>query len=106
MTKLLTLPKSKTLLLFLILISLVFVYFFFFGNKVTKTYAAPQTVCFCHNLTHNPVTICTSNAGLINGHLAHVNSGTDSLGVCPTKTPAPSSTPTASPTATPTASPT
>ena len=52
-----------------------------------------QTVCFCHNLAHNPHTICTNNEGLINGHMAHVESGFDSLGECTVPTPTPSPTP-------------
>lgn len=41
-----------------------------------------EKVCFCHNVEHNPHTICTDNQGLINGHYAHVNNGTDYLGEC------------------------
>ena len=44
---------------------------------------AADNVCFCHNLTNNPITICTDNEGLINGHQGHVDNGTDSLGECP-----------------------
>lgn len=44
-------------------------------------------VCFCHNVNHNPHTICTANQALINAHMAHVNGENpgveDSLGVCP-----------------------
>lgn len=43
---------------------------------------AVQQVCFCHNVNHNPHTICTSNQGQINGHLSHVNNGEDNLGPC------------------------
>jgi len=53
--------------------------------------ANPDKVCFCHNITHNPVTLCTSQQGLINGHMKHVNGEVpdveDSLGECPDETP-------------------
>ncbi|OGK55807.1 hypothetical protein A3J15_03855 [Candidatus Roizmanbacteria bacterium RIFCSPLOWO2_02_FULL_38_10] len=42
-----------------------------------------ETVCFCHNVLHNPVTICTDDDGLIQGHTAHVQNGSDILGECP-----------------------
>lgn len=41
-----------------------------------------ETVCFCHNVEHNPHTICTNVQGLINGHMAHVQTGFDTLGQC------------------------
>jgi hypothetical protein len=41
-----------------------------------------ETVCFCHNINNNPVTICTDNEGLINGHMGHVENGDDTLGIC------------------------
>lgn len=47
----------------------------------SRTYAADQ-VCFCHNIQNNPVTVCTDNQGLINGHSGHVESGMDILGRC------------------------
>jgi hypothetical protein len=91
-------------------------------NFLTPAQAAPQKVCFCHNVLHNPVTICTADQGLIQGHLGHVRNGEDTLGAClvspsptvsptgsplPTSTASPTSSPTASPSATafPTASP-
>ena len=52
------------------------------GYSAKSTYAA-DNVCFCHNLANNPITICTDNQGLINGHNGHVENGTDSLGECP-----------------------
>lgn len=48
-------------------------------------------VCFCHNVNHNPHTICTDDDGKINGHNNHVNNGEDYLGECeeePTGVPA------------------
>jgi len=45
-----------------------------------------EKVCFCHNLTHNPHTICTANEALINAHMDHVNGEVpgveDALGEC------------------------
>ncbi len=44
-------------------------------------------VCFCHNINHNPHTICTANQALIHAHMAHVDGEVpgveDALGVCP-----------------------
>lgn len=56
-----------------------------------KLAVAGEQVCFCHNVNHNPHTICTSNQGQINGHTTHVNNGTDTFGACvaPTATPIP-----------------
>lgn len=59
-------------------------------------------VCFCHNVTHHPHTICTSDEGLINGHMKHVNGEVpgvvDTLGPCeveasPSPTPEPTDEP-------------
>lgn len=79
-----------------------------FLTTAVRSYAQPNEVCFCHNLVNNPITICTSNAGLINGHQGHVVNGTDSLGQCPgpTATNTPTNTPTSTPTNTPTSTPT
>ena len=58
-----------------------------------------EETCFCHNVNHNPHTICTDDQGWINGHLGHVNNGTDTLGECvaPTVTPTPTVTPSPTP---------
>ncbi len=79
-----------------------------FLTTAVRSYAQPNEVCFCHNAINNPVTICTSDAGLINGHTAHVINGSDSLGQCPgpTVTSTPTNTPTNTPTLTPTNTPT
>lgn len=90
-----------------------FVFYFWRVGNAGATVQIEQNVCFCHNVNNNPHTICTSNQGLINGHLGHVNNGLDYVGACvvtptptatatPTSTPTPSPTPTLSPTATPT----
>jgi len=55
-------------------------------------------VCFCHNITHHPQTICTSDEGLINGHMKHVNGEVpgvqDTLGKCEVEaTPTPTDEP-------------
>lgn len=71
----------------------------------TSSVSAVAQTCFCHNVLHNPHTICTSNQGLISGHMAHVQSGFDSLGICPTPTPTGSPSGSPSPTPTPTGSP-
>ncbi len=46
-----------------------------------------EKVCFCHNINHNPHTICTANQALIHAHMAHVDGEVpgveDALGVCP-----------------------
>lgn len=60
--------------------SLIFVLFFLVF--ATPAMAQSETVCFCHNVKNNPVTICTDNNGLINGHTNHVESGDDTLGPC------------------------
>lgn len=41
-----------------------------------------EEVCFCHNINNNPITVCTSTEGLINGHMGHVENGSDTLGIC------------------------
>lgn len=69
---------------------------------VTQVHAKTE-VCFCHNVNHNPHTICTDNQGKINGHNSHVNNGEDTAGACvaPTATPTPTvivEEPTATPT--------
>lgn len=63
-----------------------------------------EEVCFCHNIPHNPHTICTDVNGLINGHTAHVGTGFDTLGECAEElaTPSPSVEPEPSPTPEPT----
>lgn len=78
------------------------------SGLLVRVVTAQQEICFCHNIVNNPVTICTDNQGLINGHMGHVNNGTDTLGECPapTPTPTPTTTPTVTPTTTPTTSPT
>ena len=58
----------------------------------------PEKVCFCHNVNHNPHTICTSNEALIHAHMDHVNGETpgvqDALGECEEEaSPAPSEEP-------------
>lgn len=58
-----------------------------------------ETVCFCHNLSNNPHTICTSNNALKVGHSLHVAQGNDSFGECQV---VPTVTPTQTPTPTPT----
>jgi hypothetical protein len=72
--------------LFILVLLLAFV-----GLLVAKTsYSEAHTeVCFCHNVNHNPHTICTSNQGLINGHMNHVRNGEDTLGPCPQPSPTP-----------------
>jgi len=45
-------------------------------------FASNTMVCFCHNVNHNPHTICTSVQGQINGHQNHVNNGEDIEGPC------------------------
>lgn len=77
----------------------------FLGGGAIAPVRAQQEVCFCHNVLHNPHTICTSNQGRINGHLGHVNNGTDTAGECPVSTPTATPTPTPSATVTPTTSP-
>ncbi len=46
-----------------------------------------EKVCFCHNINHNPHTICTAKPALIHAHMRHVDGEVpgvqDSLGVCP-----------------------
>jgi len=76
----------------------------FIGLTLKNYVFANRRVCFCHNLPHNPHTICTSNQGLINGHTAHVAIGFDSLGSCQNITPTnePIVTPTENPNPTPT----
>ncbi|HKX11728.1 MAG TPA: hypothetical protein VJP40_01155 [bacterium] len=44
--------------------------------------AASDRVCFCHNVNHNPVDICTDNNALIEGHGNHVEKGDDLFGRC------------------------
>lgn len=44
--------------------------------------AASDRVCFCHNVNHNPVDICTDNNALIEGHGNHVEKGADHFGRC------------------------
>jgi len=45
-----------------------------------------EKVCFCHNINHNPHTICTANQALVNAHMDHVDGNVpgvlDSLGEC------------------------
>lgn len=58
----------------------------------------PEKVCFCHNVNHNPHTICTADEALVNAHMAHVNGETpgvqDALGECEEEAPpAPSEEP-------------
>ncbi|MDL1870811.1 hypothetical protein FBR05_01240 [Deltaproteobacteria bacterium PRO3] len=55
-----------------------------------------EKVCFCHNVNHNPHTICTANPALIQAHMDHVNGEVpgvmDSLGECESE-PDPSDVP-------------
>ena len=75
---------------------------FLSSASVSPKAKATVEVCFCHNINNNPETICTDNAGLINGHDGHVDSGMDTLGQCAAPTSTPTPTPTPTPTATPT----
>lgn len=74
----------------------------FFYAKNSTVYATSSEVCFCHNINNNPITICTSNQGQINGHLTHVNNGEDVAGKCALQTASPTGTPNESPIPTPT----
>lgn len=59
-----------------------------------------KKVCFCHNVNHNPHTICTADIAKIKGHTFHVRNGEDSFGICPiqeTEEPSPTNTPETSP---------
>ncbi len=70
-----------------------------FAPMVLATSGGHEEVCFCHNVEHNPHTICTDKEGLINGHMAHVESGFDALNECPPEieeTPLPTESPVAS----------
>ena len=58
--------------------------YFSFVNAQTEEHEA---IYFFHNIVHNPVTICTDDDGLIQGHMAHVQGGFDSLRECPAITP-------------------
>jgi hypothetical protein len=74
---------------------------FFSSASVSPKAKATVEVCFCHNVNNNPITVCTDNQGLINGHQNHVDSGMDTLGRCvvtPTTTPTPIPTVTVTPT--------
>ena len=66
---------------------------FFLALRFTPKAGATTEVCFCHNLEHNPITICTDNEGLINGHMGHVEEEKDSLGQCIVPTPTEVATP-------------
>lgn len=61
-------------------------------SKVNAT-NTNNRVCFCHNINHNPHTVCTSNQGQISGHTTHVNNGTDTLGACVVTPPPPANPP-------------
>lgn len=74
-------------------------------TRVTEVHA-DREVCFCHNVQHNPHTICTDNQGEIRGHLGHVHNGTDYLGQCRLPTPRPSPTSSPRPSVVPSATPT
>lgn len=73
------------------------------SSSVYATTPNNNQVCFCHNVNHNPHTICTSNQGLIQGHLRHTRNGEDTIGQCsvPSSTPTPTMTLTPTPTSTP-----
>lgn len=80
-----------------------------YASECKLTAKPKEKVCFCHNIKHNPHTICTSNEGLINGHYKHVKEGDDYLGECkavPSPDPIPSPTPEVSPDPSPTPEPT
>jgi len=86
----------------LVLTAIFVISAFLLGKSLTSVSATTE-VCFCHNVNHNPHTICTSNQGEINGHSGHVNNGSDTLGACASPTPIATSTATATATATSTA---
>ena len=50
-----------------------------------------EKVCFCHNVNHEPHTICTADEALIQAHMDHVNGEVpgveDELGECPEEEP-------------------
>lgn len=90
-------------------IALVAILYWWSGFKNAGASQLNEQVCFCHNMLHNPHTICTSNQGQINGHTTHVNNGSDTLGACVFPTPTiyvPSPTPSVEPTGTPEVTPT
>lgn len=84
-------------LLFLVLIAAALI---FVGYFAVMGASGKEQVCFCHNVNHNPHTICTDNQGQINGHMGHVNNGEDTLGSCALPTVTPTVTLTATPTPT------
>lgn len=67
-----------------------------FGRAIAK-----EEVCICHNVEHNPVTVCSDDDSYKEGHEKHLEKGKDSYGRCvePTSTPTPTNTPTPTPTA-------
>ena len=74
---------------------------FLFNSSVQTIEAQPINgngdnhvrVCFCHNVNHNPHTICTDDRGEIRGHSRHVRNGQDTLGRCERPTPTPTEEP-------------
>ena len=42
----------------------------------------PAKVCYCHNVNHHAVTVCTADRAFQMGHSNHVNNGIDLLGEC------------------------
>ncbi len=64
---------------------------FAFANPPAHATGGQEKVCFCHNINHNPVTICTAKPALIQAHLDHVNGEVpgvlDSLEECEEEAP-------------------
>ena len=52
---------------------------------------AQEKVCFCHNVNHDPHTVCTADEALIEAHMDHVYGEVpgvqDSLGTCEEEAP-------------------
>lgn len=95
---------NKLIFSILIVFSLFFITHSIFAQHVE--------ICICHNVLHNPETICVDDSSALEsgGHYNHLDAGTDTWGACSTPTvtinPEPTEIPTLTPTMIPTSIPT
>ena len=77
------------------------------GAVLTAGSSQHTPVTLCHNVEHNPHTIVVDDSSVdLQGHQAHLDSGFDTLGACPTETTSPPTTESPTTTEAPVVSPT
>lgn len=76
----------KNLVIAAIMILLVVVFYLYWVSvhaKPADAFSFPQeNICICHNVKHNPVTVCANRNSILEGHGRHLRDGKDTWGEC------------------------